>query len=433
MEQAPLPIAIAGLGTVGAGVLSLLERQTQLLASRCGRCLKVVAVSARDRRKNRGVNLSGVEWFDDPVAMAENADAEIYVELIGGADGVAMESVCAALAGKRHVVTANKAMIAHHGTGLARLAAENDRTLAYEAAVAGGMPIIKSVREGMTANRISRIYGILNGTCNFILSTMRDSGIDFAEALAQAQEMGIAEADPGFDIDGVDAAHKLSILAALAFGSEVRFDGVHVEGIRNVSAFDINSAEELGFRIKLLGIASLVEGRLEQRVHPCMVPRDRPIAAVEGVLNAVVAEGDHSGAIMVEGAGAGAGPTASAVVADIVDIARGNFLPAFTVPAKELADREPRPMAYHRGCYYLRLTVRDQPGVIAEVAAALRDESISMEAMLQHGRADGEGAPVPVVITTHETEEAAMRRALTTIAGCEPVLEPPCVIRIETL
>ena len=425
-------IAIAGLGTVGAGVLALLDRQSALLASRCGRPLQVVAVSARDRSKDRGTNLNALEWYEDAVQMAREADADVFVELIGGADGVAREAVSAALAEKRHVVTANKALIAHHGTELAIRAAEYDRTLAYEAAVAGGIPIIKAVREGMAANRISKVYGILNGTSNFILTTMRDTGMDFAEALAQAQSMGIAEADPGFDVDGVDAAHKLSILAALAFGSEVRFDGVYVEGIRNVTAFDINSAEELGYRIKLLGIASLVEGELEQRVHPCMVPKDRPIAAVEGVLNAVVAEGDESGPIMVEGAGAGAGPTASAVVADVIDIARGNLLPAFTVPAAGLSRLPARPMERHVGCYYLRLTVRDQPGVIADVAAALRDESISMEAMLQHGRANGEGEAVPVVITTHETVEASMRRALERIARCEPVLEAPRVIRIET-
>jgi len=429
----PFRVAIAGLGTVGAETLAMLRRQAGPWASRGGRAIEVVAVSARDRQRDRGVDLSGIEWFDDPVAMAERAPAEAFIELIGGADGVAKASVETALSSGRHVVTANKALIARHGAALARRAAEQNLALGYEAAVAGGIPIIKTVREGMAANSLTRIYGILNGTCNFILSKMRQTGRSFAEVLEEAQALGYAESDPSFDIDGTDSAHKLSILAALAFGFEVDFDSVYVEGIGGISAFDIASAEELGYRIKLLGVASLQADGVEQRVHPCMVRQGTPIAAVEGVLNAVVAVGDAAGSIMVEGAGAGAGPTASAIIADLVDIARGNVMPAFTIPASQLERMRGKPMEAHRGCYYIRLTVRDQPGVIADIAAVLRDEEISMEAMLQHGRADSEGKSVPVVITTHETSEAAMRRAIATIDTCTAVLEPSSLIRIETL
>lgn len=433
MVSEPFRIALAGLGTVGSQVAAMLRRPGGSWVLRSGRPIELVAVSARDRRKDRGVDLGDVEWFDDPVAMAAGATADAFVELIGGADGVAKACVESALASGRHVVTANKAMIAHHGTDLARRAAERDLALGYEAAVAGGVPIIKTIREGMAANSLTRVYGILNGTCNFILSEMRRSGRDFRAVLEEAQALGYAESDPGFDIDGIDSAHKLSILAALAFGVEVDFDGVYVEGIGGISAFDIASAEELGYRIKLLGVASLGDDGIEQRVHPCMVPKGAPIAAVEGVLNAVVAEGDAAGSIMVEGAGAGAGPTSSAVIADLVDIARGNVMPAFTVPASQLGRARSKSMDSHRGCYYIRLTVRDQPGVIAEVAAVLRDEAISMEAMLQHGRADSEGKSVPVVITTHETSEAAMQRAIAGIDACQAVLEPSRLIRIEPL
>jgi homoserine dehydrogenase len=304
-------------------------------------------------------------------------------------------------------------------------------TLGYEAAVAGGIPIIKTLREGLAANRIERIYGILNGTCNYILTTMRQTGREFADVLADAQRLGYAEADPSFDVDGIDAAHKLAILAGLAFGCEVDIGHVHVEGIRNVSAVDIAFAEELGFRIKLLGIARLTEHGIEQRVHACMVPLGTPIAHVEGVFNAVVTEGDFVGQNLCQGRGAGAGPTASAVVADLVDIARGRSQPTFGLPASELKKLAASPMARHRGAYYIRLMVVDKPGVVADVTAALRDEDVSLESMLQRARSPGE--PVPVVLTTHDSEEAAMRRALDRIAALGSVVEPPHVIRIESL
>ena len=426
-----LNIAVAGLGTVGAGVLQLLERNGRVLRQRCGRDIRVTAVSARDRARDRGVNLDNVAWFDDAVAMAREADAEVVVELIGGADGPA-KAVCeAAIGAGRHVVTANKALIAMHGTSMARMAEGAGVALGYEAAVAGGIPIIKALREGLAANNITSLYGILNGTCNYILSAMRDSGREFADVLAEAQTLGYAEADPGFDVDGVDAAHKLAILTSVAFGCEVDFASVYIEGIRHVSAQDIEFATELGYRIKLLGIARRLEHGVEQRVHPCLVDEETPIAHVEGVFNAVVVEGDFVDSTLYEGRGAGAGPTASAVVADIVDLARGARIPTFAVPANTLERLPAAPMDRRRGAYYIRLMVVDRPGVFADVAAALRDEKVSMESILQRTR-DPDGA-VPVVMTTHDTEEAAMKRALARFAALDTVVEPPRMIRIESL
>jgi homoserine dehydrogenase len=425
----PLTIAVAGLGTVGAGTVKILTEHADLLTERCGRPMRVSAVSARRRDQDRGVSLGGLTWFDDAATMAREAEADVVVELIGGADGIALDVCNAALAAGRHVVTANKALIAHHGTALARVAEEAGVTLAYEAAVAGGIPIVKTLREGLAGNRLDRVYGILNGTCNYILTAMREDGRDFDDVLAEAQELGYAEADPGFDIDGVDAAHKLAILASVAFGCEINFDAVHTEGIRHVSLKDIQFAEELGYRIKLLGIAARADGGIEQRVHPCMVPQGAPIATVEGVFNAVVADGDFVDTLMQEGRGAGAGPTASAVVADLVDIARGRTLPTFSVPAKALKQVATVPMSHHRGAYYIRLTVVDQPGVFADVAAALRDHDVSMEGVLQRGRDPGE--PVSVVMTTHDADEAAVGRVLDQIETLEAVVEPPRMIRIE--
>jgi homoserine dehydrogenase len=427
----PLTVAIAGLGTVGAGVMRLLTDNAALIERRAGRPIRVVAVSARDRTRNRGVDLGPIAWFGDAVAMAHEAPADVFVELIGGAEGIARAAVEAAIGRERSVVTANKALLAHHGTALARQAEAKGVALAYEAAVAGGIPVIKSIKEGLAGNRIQSVYGILNGTCNYILSTMRKSRRPFAEVLAEAQKLGYAEADPAFDIDGLDTAHKLAILASLAFGAEVDLAGVHVEGIRAMSPVDIDYADELGFRVKLLGIARRTEHGLEQRVHPAMVPVGASIAHVDGVFNAVVTEGDFVGRTLMEGRGAGAGPTASAVVADLVDLARGERRPAFAVPASDLKPMPSAPIDRHRGAYYVRLMVVDRPGVIADVAAALRDEEVSMEAMIQRARDPGEA--VPVVLTTHETEEASMRRALARIDRLDAVLEPPHMIRIEAL
>ena len=427
--KSPFKIAIAGLGTVGSGVLQLLDRQADLLTHRAGRRIVVAAVSARDRRRDRGADLSAVRWYEDAAAMAADPEIDVVVELIGGADGIARQVLDTALSHGKHVVTANKALMAHDGTRLAAQAEKKGLILSFEAAVAGGIPIIKGLREGLAGNRLERVYGILNGTSNYILTTMRESAHEFAEVLAEAQKLGYAEADPSFDIDGVDAAHKLAILASVAFGRPVDLAAVYAEGIRHVSRLDIDFAEELGYRIKLLGIARLTGEGLEQRVHPCMVPRATPIAAVEGVYNAVVAEGDFVGRVVLQGRGAGAFPTASAVAADLVDIAAGRHVPTFGLPTESLRELPGVPIERHHGAYYIRLMVVDQPGVIADVAAALRDEQVSMESMIQRGRAPGEA--VPVVMTTHITVEAAMRRALARIEALETVLEKPRMIRIE--
>jgi homoserine dehydrogenase len=425
----PLSIGVAGLGTVGAGVLRLLRDNAELIAARAGRPIAVTAVSARDRTRERGVPTSGLRWYDDPVALAFDPALDVVVELMGGAEGAARELVQAALAAGKPVVTANKALLAVHGAALAQQASEAGVTLAFEAAVAGGIPVIKALREGLAGNRIDRIAGILNGTCNYILTVMRERGREFADVLAEAQRLGYAESDPSFDVDGIDAAHKLAILAALAFNRPVDFAAVHIEGIRAVSALDIAFATELGYRIKLLGIARRTDAGIESRVHPCMVPQAAPIARVDGVLNAVVAEGDFVGRVMLEGRGAGAGPTASAVVADLIDLGRGRATPVWGADAAMLADLPAVPMSAHVGAYYLRLMVVDRPGVIADVTAALRDAGVSLESMLQRGRAPGEA--VPVVLVTHETNEAAMHQALDQIAAFDTVLEPPALIRIE--
>lgn len=424
-----LRIGIAGLGTVGSGVLRLLEQQRELLACRAGRPIEIVALSARNRGKQRDVDLSSFRWSDDPVALGRDPEIDVVVELIGGDEGPARALVETALANGKSVVTANKALLARHGVALARLAEEQGVALAYEASVCGGIPIIKGLREGLAANNISELHGILNGTCNYILSQMRDTGRGFDEVLAEAQALGYAEADPSFDIDGVDTAHKLAILTAVAFGVEVDLASIHIEGIRHISALDINYADELGYAIKLLGIARRAEDGIEQRVHACMVPKGAAIAAADGVQNAVVAQGDFVDKVIFVGRGAGGGPTASAVVADLVDIARGVRIPAFGVPAAKLVKATPSPIESRVGPYYLRLMVIDRPGVIADVAAVLRDHQVSLESVLQRLRAPGDN--VPVVLTTHETSEARMTAAVAQIEALEAVVESPRVIRIE--
>jgi homoserine dehydrogenase len=427
----PLRLGIAGLGTVGSAVLRLLAQNGSLLAERAGRELAVTAVSARHRERDRGVDLEGVRWYDDPLALAADPEVDLVVELIGGAEGPALALCRAALEAGKPVVTANKALLAHHGAELAALAEGHLVTIGFEAAVAGGIPIVKTLREALAGNRISRVYGILNGTCNYILTTMRESGRSFDDVLAEAQQLGYAEADPSFDVDGIDAAHKLALLSALAFGCAPRFAGVYIEGIRHVSPLDIAYATEMGYRIKLLGVARRTEYGLEQRVHPSMVRIGTPISQVEGVFNAVVAEGDQVDATLYAGRGAGGAPTASAVVADIADIARGAKVPVLGVPSAALQRLPAAPMDRHLGAYYFRLMVVDKPGVMAEIAACLRDHEVSIEALIQRVRNPLE--PVPIVLTTHETREAQMTGALAHIAALPTVLEPPRMIRIETL
>lgn len=427
----PLRLGIAGLGTVGAGLVSVVQNNAALLRSRCGRDVQIVAVNARDRARDRGVDLSDYRWVDDARDLIGADDIDVVVELIGGEDGIALELVEGALKAGQHVVTANKALLAVHGTRLAQAADTTGVHVGFEAAVAGGIPIIKGLREGLAGNRITRLYGILNGTSNYIMTAMRDDGSPFDEVLAEAQRLGYAEADPALDIGGGDAAHKLAILASLAFGRPVDFDNVHVEGIQAITPMDIEFAREFGFCVKLLGIAQISEHGVEQRVHPCMIPQTGPIAPVDGVFNAVVVEGDAVDVATFIGRGAGAGPTASAVVADIVDIARGLRLPFYNVPVSDLVSTPHAPIERRHGAYYIRLMVIDRPGVIAEVSAILRDEDISVESLLQRGRDPEE--VVPLVMTTHEADEDAMLRALERFGDLDAVSETPLTIRIEDL
>lgn len=424
-------IGVAGLGTVGAGTVKLLSEHRDLLTDRCGRQIIVTAVSSRDRTRDRGFSTEGLTWYEDARLLATDDNVDIVVELIGGSDGIAYEVCKNALMAGKHVVTANKALLALKGAELAQIAEDNNVTIAYEAAVAGGIPVIKALREGLAGNAASRVTGILNGTCNYILTTMREQGRDFGDVLSEAQKLGYAEADPSFDVDGIDAAHKLAILASLAFGIEVDFDAVSIEGIRSVSALDIEYAEELGYRIKLLGIAKQTAEGIEQRVAPVMVDRNTQISKVEGVFNAVAIEGDFVGPVILQGKGAGERPTASAVVADIVDIASNRTAPVFGVPAKRLKKNVRASLEKHSGPYYLRLMVWDRPGVMAKVTTALSQHGVSVASMIQHGRAETEGGVVPVVFITHETSEGAMQEALETITAFESNSQPPVLMRIE--
>jgi homoserine dehydrogenase len=435
----PLRVGIAGLGTVGASVIHILDRQNEAIAQRGGKPVQVVAISARDRSKDRGFDLARFTWFDNPVELAGSADVDCVVELVGGADGAALETVRMALSHGKHVVTANKALLAKHGLELARLAEEKGVSLAFEASVAGGIPIIKTLREALPANRISRLYGILNGTCNYILSRMELEGLTFQECLKDAQRLGYAEADPTFDVEGFDTAHKLAILTSLAFGTQIDAEAIYVEGISSITPLDLAMAKELGFRIKLLGVAERTKTGIEQRVHPTMVPRTSSIAQVMGVTNAVTIDADAVRELTLIGPGAGGDATASAVVADIADVATGNVQPLFGAPIDRL-DKAPRaPMQRHEGGYYIRLTVHDRPGVAAGVATRMAEADISLESILQkrseiaankdpHGRS---GAPVPLVLITYAATEASIRSALEKITGDGLIAEPPQVIRIE--
>ncbi len=428
---APLRIAIAGLGTVGAGLVDLIARNQTLLTRRAGRQLEIVAVSARDRGRDRGIDLSAFAWFDDPAVMAAEAECDVVVELIGGEAGVAAKVVETALSEGRHIVTANKALMAHHGARLARLAQLQGRALAFEAAVAGGIPVIKALREGLSANRITGLRGILNGTCNYILTEMAATKRAFDDVLAEAQTLGYAEADPSFDIDGVDAAHKLALLAAIAFGREVDFGALHVEGIRGIDPRELSYAEELGYKLKLLGIARPEGEGILQSVYPCLIAAEAQIAAVDGVLNAVDIAGEPIGEVLLVGPGAGAGATASAVASDIVDIAAGRFAPVFGQSSDDLEPAAVTGVDSRYGSFYLRLAVTDKAGVVAHITRILADHDISVEDMIQrHAGQDGE--PVTLVLTTHATEEAAMRNALAEIEAYENVSAEPVMLRIES-
>jgi len=435
-----LKLGLAGIGTVGSGLLRLIEARAGAIPARVGQPIEVVAVSARNKRKKRDVDLSGVRFVSDPVKLATDPEIDVFVELIGGEDGVAKEAIEAALRAGKHVVTANKALLAHHGAALATLAEKHGVALNFEAAVAGGIPVVKVIREGLQGNDISRVYGILNGTCNYILTLMEREGRSFADVLKEAQQQGYAEADPTFDVGGFDTAHKLALLTSLAFGTRTKFDAVYVEGIETIEPADIEAADDLGYRIKLLGVALRTDSGIEQRVHPTMVPKDTAIANVDGVSNCVAIDGDFVGDVMLIGPGAGGGPTASAVMSDIIDITRGSILPAFGTPASSLRAYKKAEMRAHEGGYYIRLSVYDRTGAFAAIAQRMATQGISLESIVQRrpqdelpGQGRRSGGPASVVLITHETTEAAVRKALTAIERDGHVDARPQMIRIEKL
>ena len=431
-----LKIGVAGLGTVGASLVRILQTRANALAVACGRPISVTAVSARDASKDRGILMDGIAWYADPVAMAKEADIDVFVELVGGSEGAAEDSVRAALARGLHVVTANKALLSRHGVELAKLAEEKGRLLNYEAAVAGGIPVIKTLRESLTGNNFSRIYGIMNGTCNYILTRMEREGLSFADCLKEAQRLGYAEADPSFDIEGNDTAHKLSILTTLAFGCEISADKIYLEGITNISIEDIHAAADLGYRIKLLGVAQKTESGIEQRVHPTMVPLDSVIAQVDGVTNAVALESDILGELLMVGPGAGGNATASAVLGDITDITKSRpgaqEVPVLGRPAHLLEPYRQAEMQSHEGGYFIRLTVQDRTGVFASIATKMAENAISLESIVQHSKQPATpDRPQTIILVTHATMESAVRKAVGAIKGEGYLIGEPQVIRIE--
>ena len=430
-----LRLGIAGLGTVGTGVLDILGKHAGLVAARAGMTVEITAVSARDRKKNRGHDLSRLGWHDDPVKLAAAPEIDVFVELMGGEGDPAKAAVETALKAGKPVITANKALLAHHGAGLARLAEDKGVALNFEAAVAGGIPIVKTLREGLAGNRIARVFGILNGTCNYILTKMANEGRSFADVLEEAQALGYAEADPTFDVGGFDTAHKLAVLTSLAFGTEVNLKAIDIEGIEAVTLADIRNASDMGYKIKLLGVAVAHEEGIEQRVNPTLVPKGSPVADTDGVFNAVVVKGDFVGDLMLEGRGAGSHPTASAVIADAIDIARGNLRPAFGVPAAQLKAYKTAPKKAHEGGFYVALELHDKPGAVAAIARILADEKISIESIVQRGKQekDAPRATAPFILITHDTLETAMRAALTRIEKDGHVASRPRMIRIERL
>ncbi len=430
----PLRIGVAGLGTVGAALVAQVAHERRALAARCGRAIEVVAVCARSRNKERGVSLKKMQWFSDPVALARAPGIDVFVELIGGAGNPAKAAVEAALTSGKSVVTANKALLAQHGVRLAALAEKHHVALNFEAAVGGAIPIVKTMREGLAGNSFQRVYGILNGTCNYILTRMERENMTFADCLKEAQRLGYAEADPGFDVEGQDTAQKLAILASLAFGTKVEQGAIYVEGISSITPADLAAADELGYRVKLLGVAVKTPKGIEQRVHPTMVRKDSPIAQVMGVTNAVTIDVEGIAPLTLVGPGAGGAATASAVLSDIGDVARGVRTAPFGRPAAQLASVHKAPMQRHEGGYYIRLMARDRPGTAATIAKRLAQQDISMESIVQrHDAASAgvKGGPVPVILITYATTEDAVRKALAAVGRDRVISGHPQVIRIE--
>ncbi len=425
----PLRLGIAGLGTVGAGVVKIMRQKANLLAARTGRPVVITAVSARSRDKDRGVNLSAYAWEDDPVKLAQRDDVDVFVELMGGADGPAKAATEAAIAAGKDVVTANKAMLALHGQALAMAAENAGRVIRFEAAVAGGIPVVKALTEGLAGNQITRVMGVMNGTCNYILTRMENAGLPYAEVFEEANQLGFLEADPTLDVGGIDAGHKLALLASIAFGTQVAFDAVDLEGITRITIEDIEQAADMGYRIKLLGVAQMTGRGLEQRMSPCLVPANSPLGQLDGGTNMVVLEGDHVGQIVLRGAGAGEGPTASAVMSDVLDIARGIRVSTFGQPAETLETVKPAKSAAPAP-YYLRMTLHDKPGALAKIATALGEAGVSVDRMRQYSH---EESTAPVLIVTHKTTRDALDGAIAGFDATGVVASDPVAIRIETV
>ena len=425
----PLRLGIAGLGTVGVGVIKIIQNKLSLLEARTGKQILISAVTAKSKTKDRGIDLSSYQWERDPVSLANREDIDVFIELIGGHEGAAKEAVEIAISKGKNVVTANKALLAHHGHELALKAEENGSILRFEAAVAGGIPVIKSLTEGLAGNSINRIMGVMNGTCNYILTRMESSGLSYEKVFSEANELGYLEADPYLDIGGIDAAHKLSILSSIAFGTEINFNGVELDGIDKITINDIHQAADMGFRIKLLGVSQMTSSGLEQRMSPCLVPTGSPLGQLEGGTNMIVIEGDQVGQIVLRGAGAGEGPTASAVVSDITDIARGISLATFGQPAKTLKkassseSQTPAP-------YYLRMLLHDEPGALAKITKILSQFNVSIARMRQYGHED-ENAPV--LIVTHEIKHEDLMTAIQELPNTKVLKAQTLAIRIEAV
>jgi len=433
----PVKIGLLGLGTVGGGTVNVLERNRDEITRRAGRGVQVVIASARDVNKKRTCSMEGITLTTDPFVVVNRADIDVVVELIGGTQ-LALELVLQAIQNGKHVVTANKALIAMHGNEIFAAASNKGVVVAFEAAVAGGIPIIKALREGLAGNKIQWLAGIINGTGNFILTEMRDKGRDFADVLAEAQRLGYAEADPAFDVEGIDAAHKLTILASIAFGIPLQFEKAYTEGIAGITREDVNNAEALGYRIKHLGIARHADKGIELRVHPTLIPDRRLIANVDGVMNAVLVQGDAVGPTLYYGAGAGSDPTASSVVADIVDVVRTltadpeNRVPHLAFQPDALSDAPILPIEEIITAYYLRIHVKDEPGVLADITRILADQSVSIESMIQKEE-NGKNKTVPIILLTHKLQEKKMIEAIQNIEKLDSVVGAVTRIRLEHL
>ncbi|MEM7618382.1 MAG: homoserine dehydrogenase, partial [Pseudomonadota bacterium] len=426
-----LRIGVAGLGTVGTGVIKILQNNQDIIRDRCGREIEIVAVSASNKNKDRGVDVSHYQWFDDLMKMARDENVDCIVECIGGSEGLVKDFVQSALENGKHVVTANKALMATHGVEFAKIAEKNNVGLLFEAAIAGGIPIVKTLREGLAANNLQSVFGILNGTCNYILTTMEKTGRDFDDVLKEAQDLGYAEADPTFDIDGIDSAHKLALLAALAFGVEPDFDALQIEGIRHITASDIVATKELGYKIKLLGVTKMLGNDFMQTVEPCLVPIDSAIAAIDDSYNAVMTQSDFCEKTMMQGRGAGEGPTASSIVADLVDVARGNIVPTFGRSVANFEKVKWQSAENIESACYIHLIVKDEPGVLAKITSVLSDVNISIDSIIQHGHEDDGSASV--IIVTQKAVFGETKEAVRSVEKSDIVLQEPLLMRIEEI